>query len=401
MFILHHLLSTLCLVLPVFFSSVSEPPSHSGTLGLNRDGHTSCHDLVGSPCVVVIPRRAPNVTSAVPFRTSPPSPEPFLSRLALIKAGISELVGRVALSERAVSLYTLCEPRPPFIYSRAAFAAHVALFRVRARYCIPYYLAKQPLRPVSVPPMAPSPPPRLPPPPATKSTGDGPPPTRTRTTSASNPAPPMPAYASMKGRSCTYDYPVVPRTSPAFATRPKRTRPPPLPFESAAIYGAVFGLVCVLKQMLDNFMNQPPESTIRRVVHYAYELTIEGHRFQMKNLWYHKRWEDSGAFDDLEAMEWCAWYDIARTLRRFEKEYASEPFLGMELRLHRTRTVFDVFQDRTGRQTTFIVPQYNHGSETFVNEDHFNFDPDPTSAYVEDPDDAGPDQAGAGGVGGY
>ncbi|KAG8736642.1 hypothetical protein FRC10_009068 [Ceratobasidium sp. 414] len=138
------------------------------------------------------------------------------------------------------------------------------------------------------------------------------------------------------------------------------------------------------------------EPVEKRVIHYAYELTVEGHRFQMKNLWYQKQWEDSGLYSDHDRMERCAWLDVEHTLRRFEKEYAGEPLLGIELCLKRKKTVFDIYEDQNGTCATEI-PHDNSGVEIFTNEDHFKFDPDPTSAYIEELGAAALDRAGSGG----
>ncbi|KAG8716829.1 hypothetical protein FRC09_015135 [Ceratobasidium sp. 395] len=379
-----------------------------GLASLSNDGHHSCLDLAKPPCLVTIIPRSLNETSPrFPEDSSGPRSRSLTSRFSFIKSKILELNRRISLKSLTVSYTrTLCEAKLCLTHHRAGSLTYRTLLWARTRYCAAYYRAKVLLQPLSVshplPMLPPPPPPSPPPPPPSRTKGIKLPPTRARTTSPSNPAQPMPAYAWTKGRSCTYEYPeVVSGTSHSTLVTPSRL--PPISIDSIAkvVVIIMFTVFACVKTALSIYglADQPLESTptMRRVIHYAYELTVEGHRFQMKSLWYQKQWEDSGLYCERGMMERCAWNHVERTLRRFEKECAKEPFLGVALCLKRKKTIFDIYEDQTGTYP-IEVPQDHDGVETFTNEDHFNFDPDPETAFIEDPnDDAGPNQAGSGG----
>ncbi|KAG9079860.1 hypothetical protein FRC06_007377, partial [Ceratobasidium sp. 370] len=161
-----------------------------------------------------------------------------------------------------------------------------------------------------------------------------------------------------------------------------------------ALLACLIAIPFLIKNILADIAlrNQPLEPASKRVIHYAYELIVQGHRFQMKILRYQKRWEDSGMYGDRTKMERSTWFDIERTLRQFEKKYADEPLLGIGLSLKRKKTVFDIYEDQNGTYT-IEVPQDNNGVEIFASDDHFKFDPDPTSAHLEELDDAAPSRA--------
>ncbi|KAG8777758.1 hypothetical protein FRC12_000208 [Ceratobasidium sp. 428] len=373
-----------------------------GLASLTSDGYHSCLDLAKPPCLItIIPRLLNETSPRFPDNSSEPQPRSLTSRFSFLKTKILEFNRRISLKSLTISHTTLCEAKLCITHHRARSLTYRTLLWARTRYCAAYYRAKALLQPLSVSHPLPMPPP--PPPPPSRTKGIKLPPTRARTTSPSNPAQPMPAYAWTRGRSCTYEYSeLVSGTS--YSTLPvASSRLPPISIDSIAklVVIIMFTVFACVKTALSicGLADQPLESTptMRRVIHYAYELSVEGHRFQMKSLWYEKQWEDSGLYCERGMMERCAWNHVEHTLRRFEKECVKEPFLGVALCLKRKKTIFDIYEDQTGTYP-IEVPQDHDGVETFTNEDHFNFDPDPETAFIEDPDnDAGPNQAGSGG----
>ncbi|KAG8700572.1 hypothetical protein FRC08_004627 [Ceratobasidium sp. 394] len=156
----------------------------------------------------------------------------------------------------------------------------------------------------------------------------------------------------------------------------------------------------VLKHVLAEIAhwNEPLEPPKQQVVHFAYELTVVAYWSATESLWYQKQWEHSGLDEECATMEQCAWSDIERTLRGFEKEYGEERFSRVEMDLKRRKVVFDIYEDRDGTYPVEI-PQDNDGADMFGNVFHFEYDANSTSAYIEELDDALPDEAQSGEVG--
>ncbi|KAG8719343.1 hypothetical protein FRC08_003070 [Ceratobasidium sp. 394] len=238
---------------------------------------------------------------------------------------------------------------------------------------------------------------RPPPPPVTRTIGGSPSPTRTRTTTAHRPAPPEPAYARLRGRSCT---PHRPSKSSKSSDPRSRHRGTTVFAQGMArclrilsssvswLRRALIDAALLFTSLAGKFWSPDPTTRLKncfsacciiflftwkpRKVDYRYDIIFEGDQFPSKRI---LDWKQSGAahcpYFWREQMEWQIWDAIDREIQMVRWNYGRVPRFSLKVRVIYEKKVRDWYMTIFGLRSVEVPGDPYHGTDIFETENEF------------------------------